>query len=294
MTTLLTQLASLVGRRPRAATFVVLLGLVGLIGGAVAAGGSFKDDFTVPGIESQRAQDLLEQRFPAQSGTTATVVFSGRLDRGEITAALGAIDRQPNVVAVEDPFSTPERLSQDGRTAYATVTYDRPADDLDSAARERLEDATSGLSGTQVAMSGEVVDGAATGGFPIGELVGLGIAMLLLIAVLRNLRAARNALGAAFAGLGLGFGALIWAAAATDVPGLAPTLAGMLGLGAGIDYALLLAARQQEELRNGRTPLEAARRAKQIAAEAVRNGLRGLGGGAGPVDVFGAAAPRRR
>jgi putative drug exporter of the RND superfamily len=265
MTSLLSQLASLVGRRPRAATFVVLLGLVGLIGGAVAAGGSFKDDFSVPGIESQRAQDLLEQRFPAQSGTTATLVFSGRLDRGEITAVLGAIDRQPNVVAVEDPFSTPERLSQDGRTAYATVTYDRPADDLDAAARERLEDATAGLSGTQVAMSGEVVDGAATGGFPIGELVGLGIAMLLLIAVLRNLRAARNALGAAFAGIGLGFGALIWAAAATDVPGLAPTLAGMLGLGAGIDYALLLAARQQEELRNGRTPLEAARRANATA-----------------------------
>ena len=114
-------------------------------------------------------------------------------------------------------------------------------------------------------MSGEPIDGAATGGFPIGEVIGLAIAVLLLVAVLRNLRAARNALGAAFAGIGLGFGALMWAAAATDVPGLAPTLAGMLGLGAGIDYALLLAARQQEELRAGRAPLEAARRANATA-----------------------------
>ena len=114
-------------------------------------------------------------------------------------------------------------------------------------------------------MSGEPIDGAATGGFPIGEVIGLAIAVLLLIAVLRNLRAARNALGAAFAGIGLGFGALMWAAAATDVPGLAPTLAGMLGLGAGIDYALLLAARQQEELRAGRSPVEAARRANATA-----------------------------
>ena len=114
-------------------------------------------------------------------------------------------------------------------------------------------------------MSGEPVDGAATGGFPVGELVGLGIAVMLLIAVLRNLRAARNALAAAFAGLGLGFGALIWTAAATDVPGLAPTLAGMLGLGAGIDYALLLSARQQEELRAGHTPAEAARRTNVTA-----------------------------
>ena len=114
-------------------------------------------------------------------------------------------------------------------------------------------------------MSGEPIDGAATGGFPIGEVIGLAIAVLLLVAVLRNLRAARNALGAAFAGIGLGFGALMWAAAATDVPGLAPTLGGMLGLGAGIDYALLLAARQQEELRAGRTPLEAAQRANATA-----------------------------
>ena len=114
-------------------------------------------------------------------------------------------------------------------------------------------------------MSGEPIDGAATGGFPIGEVVGLAIAVLLLIAVLRNLRAARNALGAAFAGIGLGFGVLMWAAAVTDVPGLAPTLAGMLGLGAGIDYALLLAARQQEELRAGHSPTEAAKRANATA-----------------------------
>ncbi len=117
----------------------------------------------------------------------------------------------------------------------------------------------------QVAMSGEVVDGSATGGFPIGELAGLAIAVLLLFLVLRNLRATRNALGVALAGLGFGFGALLWLAAATDVPGLAPTLAGMLGLGAGIDYALLLAARQQEELRAGRSPLEAARRTNATA-----------------------------
>ena len=76
MTTLLSRIASLVGRRPRAATLAVLLAVTAVIGGAVAAGGSFKDDFTVPGIESQQAQDLLEQRFQAQSGTQAVVVFT--------------------------------------------------------------------------------------------------------------------------------------------------------------------------------------------------------------------------
>jgi RND superfamily putative drug exporter len=265
MTSLLSSLAALVGRRPRLATAAVLLSLTLLIGGAVAAGGAFKDDFTVPGIESQQAQDLLEQRFPAQSGTQATLVFSadkGRLDQGPIDTALAKVADQPHVVSVDQL-----RLSEDGRTAFATVGYDRTAEQLDASARERLEDATAGLekSGTGVAMSGEPIDGAATGGFPLGELIGLAIAIVLLIAVLRNLRAAGNALGAAFAGVALGFGALLWAAAATEVPGLAPTLAGMLGLGAGIDYALLLSARQQEELRAGHEPVEAARRANATA-----------------------------
>jgi putative drug exporter of the RND superfamily len=274
MISLLSHIAGLVARRPRVATLAVLLSLTALIAGAVVAGGAFKDDFTVPGIESQKAQDVLEAKFPAQSGTQATLAFSapdGGLERAgaerEIAAALAKIARQPHVASVEDPFQTPGRLSEDGGVAYATVGYDQTATELDAAARERLEDATAGLprSGVDVAMSGEPIDGAATGGFPVGEAIGLAIAVLLLVAVLRNLRAARNALGAAFAGIGLGFGALMWAAAATDVPGLAPTLAGMLGLGAGIDYALLLAARQQEELRAGRSPAAAARRANETA-----------------------------
>ena len=262
MSSLLSRIATATARRPRATTLAVLLTLLAFVGGAVSLGGSFKDDFTVPGIESQKAQDLLEQRFPAQSGTQATVVVSGSLDRAAIGDALDAIEHQPNVAGVGEP-----RVSDDGRIAYATVDYDRPAGDLGGTALEHLEGATAPLErdGMQVALAGEVVDGSATGGFPIGEVAGLLIAVLLLVLVLRNLRASRNALGVALAGIGFGFGALLWLAAATDVPGLAPTLAGMLGLGAGIDYALLLAARQQEELRAGHDPVEAARRANATA-----------------------------
>src|SRR5829696_579862 len=265
MTTLLTSLASAAASRPRRATLAALVAIAAVLGGAIAAGGAFKDDFTVPGIESQRAQDLLEQRFPAHSGTQATLVFSaeaGALRARRVGDALAAVERQPHVASVSAPG-----VSEDGRTAFATVSYDTTAEKLDASARERLEEATGGLerAGIDVAMSGEPIDGAATGRFPVGEVIGLVIAIVLLIAVLRSLRAAGNALLAAFAGLGLGFGALMWAAAATDVPGLAPTLAGMLGLGAGIDYALLLAARQQEELRAGHDPVEAARRANASA-----------------------------
>src|SRR5215213_9535931 len=268
MSSPLSRIALRSGRHPRATTFAVVMALIALIGGAVAAGGSFKDDFTVPGIDSQRAQDLLEQRFPAHSGTNAIVVFSARdkaLAPRDLRTSLSAIARQPHVVSVENPFDTQGRVSADRRTAFVTVSYDRDATALGDGARKRLEAATTGLPGVAVALSGEPIDGAATGGFPIGELAGLLIAIVLLIVVLRSLRAARNALGAALAGVGFGFGVLMWAAAATDVPGLAPTLGGMLGLGAGIDYALLMTARQQEELRAGRSPLEAARRTNTTA-----------------------------
>jgi putative drug exporter of the RND superfamily len=271
MTSLLSHIATLTGRRPRAATLAIVLAVIAFIGAAATLGGSVKDDFTVPGIESQKAQDLLEQRFPAQSGTDATVVFTsdGALEQSEpkIAAALRQIAQQPHVVSVDDPFKAGGQVSDDGRTAFARVTYDQTATELDSKARERLEDATAGLpdSGVDVAMAGEPIDGAATGGFPVGEVIGLAIAVLLLVAVLRNLRATRNALGVAFAGIGLGFGVILWAAAATDVPDLALTLAGMLGLGAGIDYALLLTSRQQDELRAGHSPLEAARRTNRTA-----------------------------
>src|SRR5215212_3616514 len=131
MSQILSHIASLAGRRPRVTTLAVLLLLVTLMGGAIAIGGSFKDDFTVPGIESQKTQDMLEQRFPTESGTRATVVFTtdngGLREAGaesKIGSALAAIGHQPHVTSVEDPYSTPDRISDDGRTAYAHVSYD--------------------------------------------------------------------------------------------------------------------------------------------------------------------------
>src|SRR5215217_7270850 len=105
MSSLLSSLALTVGRRPRRATVTILAVLALVLGGALAAGGAFKDDFTVPGIESQRAQDLLEQRFPAASGTQATLVFSaerGARPEREINGALTEIAKQPHVASVDE------------------------------------------------------------------------------------------------------------------------------------------------------------------------------------------------
>src|SRR3954453_20733467 len=108
MTSLLRSLAALTTRRPRVSTAVLVLLLVAAIGAATSAGGRYIDDFTVPGIESQKAQDLIEQRFPGRAGDSATVVLTSRsrpLRDAEpaIDAATAEIRRQPHVNSVEGP-----------------------------------------------------------------------------------------------------------------------------------------------------------------------------------------------
>jgi len=273
MTALLRTLARATTRRPRLSAVALLLLLVVGIGAAVSAGGELVDDFTVPGIESQRAQDLIAERFPAQRGDSATVVLStrdGTLRAGErpqaIARAMAAIAGQPHVTAVEDPLAAGQ-LAPDGRTAFATVSYDGDADDLGAQPRRRLERATAPLAaaGVAVAMSGQVVDAGNEGQLPVGEIAGVLLAVVLMLAVLRSARATFASLLTALLGVGLGFGLLGLAAAGIEIPSLAPTMAAMLGLGAGIDYALLNASRHQEELRAGRTPSEAAVRTNATA-----------------------------
>ncbi|MBB4662368.1 MMPL family transporter [Conexibacter arvalis] len=266
MTSILRTLARATTRRPRLSVVALLTALLLGTVGAFAGGGDLIDDFTVPGIESQKAQDLIAERFPDQRGDSATVVLSvpdGTLRAGErsveIGRAIAAIERQPNVTGVEDPLSA-GHLSSDGRTAFATVSYDGTADDLGADPRRRLEQATAPLeaAGVQVAMSGPVVDAGNDVKLPVGEIAGVVLALVLMLAVLRSLRATLASLLTALLGVAFGFGLLGLAAAGIEIPSLAPTMAAMLGLGAGIDYALLNAARHQEELRAGRSPADAA------------------------------------
>lgn len=273
MTAFLRTLARATTRRPRATAVALLLLLVTAIGAGMAAGGAYVDDFTVPGIESQRAQDLIAERFPGQRGDSATVVLTAEAgtlrsdDRpAAIARAMARIGEHPHVTSVEDPLS-PGHLSQDGRTAFATVNYDEDADTLKAEPRERLEQATEPLeaAGVQVAMSGQIVDAGNEGALPVGEIAGVLLALVLMLAVLRSVRATLASLLTALLGVGLGFALLGLAASGIDVPSLAPTMAAMLGLGAGIDYALLSAARHQEELRAGRDPAGAAVRTNETA-----------------------------
>ncbi|MBT3150323.1 MMPL family transporter [Streptomyces sp. CHD11] len=235
--------------------------------------------FSMPGIESQQAFDLMERRFPgtAADGATARMVFVA--PRGEqITApgnkraveeAVASLADGPRVVSASDPFRS-KSLSQDGRTAYATVTYGVGAKELTDADRSRLEGAVHRAqdAGLTVEVGGKALD---SGGGPGGtaELIGVAVAALVLLVTFGSLAAAGLPLLTALIGVGVSLAGILALAHALDLSATTSILAMMLGLAVGIDYALFVVSRYREERARGRAPQEAAGLAVGTAGSAV-------------------------
>jgi putative drug exporter of the RND superfamily len=280
MTALLDRIARSAARRWRrslaiAAVIVVTLGVL-----AGTVGGQFTDEFSVPGTESQQAQDLLEDRFPAAANEGATVVFyadEGTVRDGErpreIAEARREISELPQVTSVSDPLAGrgSGRVSDDGKIAFATVQYDRPAFEVEQQDAQRLESAAQVAEGDglRVAMRGPVVDVAEEQLAPIGELIGIAVAVIVLTLAFGSVSAMLLTLISALIALGGGMMLLTLGAGLTTVPEIAPTLAVMLGLGAGIDYALLIVGRYREQLAEGQTVPDAAAAASRTAGTSV-------------------------
>ncbi|QXJ25076.1 MMPL family transporter [Actinomadura graeca] len=249
------------------AVWLVLVGaMAGLAG---VAGGALHDDYTLSGSGSQKATDLLEERFPALSGADARVVVharSGRVDQAALAAASAKLSRLPNVSAVDPP-----RPSRDGSTALMTVRYSVPVTDLaPKPTLDLLRDATANLgeAGYQVEFGGQVPENVtAPGG--VAEGVGVGAALVILLLAFGSVVAAGLPLIVALAGLGAGVSGITLLAAFTNVANTAPTLAIMVGLGVGIDYALFILTRHREGLAEGLDVPESAGRAIATAGLSV-------------------------
>src|ERR671914_756745 len=258
---------------------IVAVVLVALGVAAGAGGGSFVDDFRTPGTESQSAIDVLDERFPAASGDTANVVFavdSGTLRepdrRAAIERTVEEISSQPHVTGAPNPFARDSRqLSEDARIAYVPVQYDDTASALGKEPGERLEQASElgESAGLEVSRNGAIVDQAEQTTAPIGELIGVAVAMIVLTLVFRSVAAMALTLISALIALAGGLLLLQFGSAFADFPSFAPTLGVMLGLGAGIDYALLIVGRYREQLASGDSVGHSARVANATAGTSV-------------------------
>jgi RND superfamily putative drug exporter len=263
-------------RRSLAIAAVVMVALGALAG---TVGGQFTDEFSVPGAESQQAVDLLEDRFPAAANEGATVVFradEGTVGDGDRPQAIAEARREiaqlPQVTSVGDPLAgRGGQVSEDGSVAFATVQYDRPAFEVEQEDAQRLESAAqvAERDGLEVAMRGPVVDVAEQQLAPIGELIGIAVAVIVLTLVFGSVAAMALTLISALVALAGGMMLLTLGAGATAIPEVAPTLAVMLGLGAGIDYALLIVGRYREHLTAGESVPDAAAAANRTAGTSV-------------------------
>jgi RND superfamily putative drug exporter len=245
-----------------------LTALVAVTALSLGFGGTPHDDYNVPGTESQAGTEFLRERLPAMSGADARVVVHGgsAVDPAVLEALRGRLAAMPAAGDVSQP-----RLSADGDTALIAVRYTIPVTDFEgTSGMDALRAAAAPLvrEGLQVEFGGQVAENISA---PSGtaEAVGVVAALLILILALGSVVAAGLPLIVAIAGLGVASAVIALLETVTDISGTAPTIATMVGLGVGIDYALLLVARHVEGLRAGLTAREAAAAANATAGASV-------------------------
>jgi RND superfamily putative drug exporter len=252
-----------------------------IIVGSATFGGTLVDEFKIPGSDAQRATDLLEQRFPQESGDAAQLVFAvpegQRLDQGDAPAAvrdaLVAASRVPGVESVGNPLTERDgAVSADLRIAFADVQFSEPAfdvpvKDVDALKRDTLA-AVAG-SGVQLEFTGPVIQGSEEPQTGTSELLGLIAAVIILLVMLGSAVAAGLPIVLALLSVGLGLSLLTLAAAVTNFNTITPVLATMLGLGVGIDYSLFIVTRFREAIHDGHTPEDAAALSAATAGRAV-------------------------
>jgi len=264
--------------------------LAAAFGLSAAFGGEFTNGSSAPGSDSEQAQSLLGERFPAQSGDTVRVVVradnvSGAEVQSAVKALLGELGRMPHVTSVEDPYATNGAITPDGRTLVARVYLDvtNPNDMPIEDTKKLLATAEAAeRDGLKIALGGRAVQIAEASQSP-AELIGLIAAAVILLISFGSVVAAGLPLAMAIGALAVSSSLVGLAAAVLDVPEFAPTIGVVLGIALGIDYALLMVTRFREWRAVGLDPeaatvatLDTAGRAVLVAGGTVMVSMSGL------------------
>ncbi|MFI1355170.1 MMPL family transporter [Streptomyces sp. NPDC020898] len=279
MATFLYKLGRLAFRRRWTFTllWVAVLAAVGF--GAASAPAAPDDQNSMPGIESQKAFDLMEARFPgtAADGAGARIVFiapggekiTATENRAVIQKLVTDAGKGDQVASAVSPFQA-QAVSKDGTTAYATVTFKAKAADLTDASKKSLETAidTARDSGMTVEVGGDALATQPSAG-GAAEAIGIAIAALVLLITFGSMAAAGLPLLTAILGVGISMAGIMALASTFGLSETTGTLATMLGLACGIDYALFIVSRYREERSKGHAPQEAAALATGTAGSAV-------------------------
>jgi RND superfamily putative drug exporter len=267
----------------------VVFGWVGIVAILIAlvgtVGGSLKDEFEIPGSDTQKATDLIEAEFASEQGGVLNIVFAApegeRLDTpGRQAAVEEAIARlktdefkptedRAGLTSVGDPFDE-STFSDAGRIAYAEAQFDRVIYDEDREAVVAVQDAVREIvepAGVTVEYNGEAEFPPVEQG--TSELLGLLAAVLVLLVVFRTFVAMLIPIALAIVALATAFLLLFILAGLTKINTITPILVSMIGLGVGIDYSLFIVTRFRQLLHDGLSPQDAAAEAGASAGRAV-------------------------
>lgn len=283
MSTLLSSLGRWSFRHPWRVlvSWLLVLGIAG--GGALALGSGTDNAFSIPGTESQAGLEQLSRSFPQVSGTNAQfIVVAADGDRvtdgayrERIEGAVDELGALDGVLAVTSPYdeTITGMVNDDATAAIVRLQFDRQASDVPPETRDTLSGIVDELSGAlpagaQTALGGDLF-AMSVPGVTITEAVGLLIALLVLIVTFRSFVVAGLPLLTAVLGVGISMAGIFAATAFATVSSTTPLLALMLGLAVGIDYALFIVARHQDQVRAGIDPEESTARAVGTAGSAV-------------------------
>ncbi|MET7694261.1 MMPL family transporter [Streptomyces sp. NPDC005483] len=253
--------------------------LAAAVFGAAKAPAAPADSFSIPGTQSQKAFDLLDERFPnsgSSDGATARLVFVAP-DGQKITAAdnkaaiehtVSELTDGSQVQSVLDPFKT-HAVSKNGTTAYATVNYSESNSELTDATTSALKEAAQDArdAGLTVEIGGDALQSMDTSSTT--EVIGVAVAAVVLLITFGSVVAAGLPLITALLGIGTGIAIITALASTVGFSSTTTTLALMLGLAVGIDYALFILSRYRAERAEGRDPEEAVGLAIGTAGSAV-------------------------
>jgi RND superfamily putative drug exporter len=267
----------------------VILGFIGMVALLIVlvgtVGGELRDEFSIPGSDTQKATDLIESEFASEQGGVLNVVFAApegqRLDTPPRKAAIEkAVARlktsefkptedKAGLESVGNPFDD-RSFADNGRIAYAEAQFDRVIYDEDRESVVAVQDAvreTVEPAGVTVEYNGEAEFPPIEQG--TSEILGLLAAILVLLIVFRTFTAMLVPIALAIAALMSAFLLLFILAGLTDINTITPILVSMIGLGVGIDYSLFIVTRFRQLLHDGLSPQDAAAEAGASAGRAV-------------------------
>ncbi|WP_332666730.1 MMPL family transporter [Aeromicrobium sp.] len=257
-----------------------LVVLVALLAVSHQAGTKYNSSVTVSGSDSAAATDTMSKSFSAELSDTSPIVF--HTDEGSVTDAehraaiessVRTLSEDPAVASVTDPFAEGSTaVSADGHTAYANVVPSQALGELSVEEAGDILDTASGPTedtGVDVAAGGQLGTKISKTETGVSELVGILAAMLILLLVFGTVTAMVLPIASAIVGLMVGLSIVSLLGHALDVPDVAPTIATMIGLGVGIDYALFIVTRARSARHEGRSVHDAIGQAAATSGSAV-------------------------